>query len=102
MCSKCARRSLSLPVFGPPEMSALETFRTADWDAAVRRFLRRAERRVGHELSADALRALPKSYRYLVPAARAARDIALIEINQDSARDIVELRPLGGAGAASV
>ncbi len=101
MCSKCARRSLSLPVFGPPEMSAIETFRTADWDAAVRRFLHRAERRVGHELPADALRALPKSYRHLVPAARAARDIALIEINQDSARDIVELRPLGGAGAAN-
>ncbi len=98
MCSKCARRSLSPPVLGPPETSAHEIYRPADWDTAVRRFLRRAGRHVGHELSADALRGLPKSYRHLTPAARAARDIALIGINDDSARDIVELRPLRGAG----
>ncbi|MGD9540090.1 NAD-glutamate dehydrogenase domain-containing protein [Methylocystis sp.] len=44
---------------------------------------------------------MPKSYRYLVPASRAARDIALIESGEDSAREIVELRPLRGAGDAS-
>ncbi|MGJ0395265.1 MAG: NAD-glutamate dehydrogenase domain-containing protein [Methylocystis sp.] len=86
-------------MFGPPEISAPETSRTADWDAAVRRFLRRAGRRVGRELSADALRGLPKSYRHLTPASRAARDIALIGINDDSAREIVDLRALRGASA---
>jgi len=100
MCSKCARRSHSPPVFGLPEISAPDTSRTADWDARVRRFLRRAGRHVGRELSADALHGLPKSYRYLVPAPRAARDLALIEGGDDSGREIVELRPLRGAGDA--
>ncbi|HEY8124034.1 MAG TPA: NAD-glutamate dehydrogenase domain-containing protein [Methylocystis sp.] len=64
----------------------------------MREFLRRASRRTGLNLSADALDALPKSYRYLVPARRAARDLALIAANE-SEREIVELRPLHGVGA---
>ncbi len=98
MCSKCARRSLSRlpPVLGSPDILAPTTARPADWDTAVRRFLRRA----GRELSADALFGLPDAYRYLVPATRAARDMALIEADEDAERDIVELRPLRGAGEA--
>ena len=69
-----------------------------DWDSAVRDFLRRAGRRSGLNLSGEALDALPKSYRYLVPARRAARDLALIAVNQ-SESEIVELRPLRGPGA---
>jgi hypothetical protein len=75
-----------------------ETPRVADWDSAVRDFLRRAGRRSGLNLSGEALDALPKSYRYLVPARRAARDLALIAANQ-SESEIVELRPLPSSGA---
>ena len=64
----------------------------------MRDFLRRAGRRSGLNLSGEALDALPKSYRYLVPARRAARDLALIAANQ-SENEIVELRPLRGPGA---
>ena len=101
MCSRCARKSLSRlpPVLHTPEILAPEIPRPADWDAAADRFLRRASRRVGFELPTDMLRALPKPYRYLVPAARAARDIALIALNEDDEREIVELRPLRGPRA---
>ena len=63
----------------------------------VRDFLRHAGRRSGLNLSGEALDALPKAYRYLVPARRAARDLALIAANQ-SGNEIVELRPLPGFG----
>ncbi|MGZ9410071.1 MAG: NAD-glutamate dehydrogenase domain-containing protein, partial [Methylocystis sp.] len=75
-----------------------ETPRVADWDSVVRDFLGRAGRRSGLNLSGEALDALPKAYRYLVPARRAARDLALIAANQ-SDNEIVELRPLPGLGA---
>ncbi|MFO1125372.1 MAG: NAD-glutamate dehydrogenase [Methylocystis sp.] len=85
-------------MLGSPKILAPEIARPIDWDSAVRRFLRRAERRVGRDLSADALRGLPNAYRYLTPAPRAARDIALMEAN-DRAQEIIELRPLVGARA---
>jgi len=85
-------------VLGSPKILAPEIARPIDWDSAVRRFLRRAERRVGRDLSADALRGLPNAYRYLTPAPRAARDIALMEAN-DRAQEIIELRPLVGVRA---
>lgn len=72
----------------------------ADWDAAAQNVLRRASRRLGLKLSADALGALPKAYRYLVPARRAARDLALIAAHPDDARDIVEVRPLHAVARA--
>ncbi|MBM3624690.1 MAG: NAD-glutamate dehydrogenase, partial [Alphaproteobacteria bacterium] len=85
-------------MLGSPKILAPEIARPIDWDSAVRRFLRRAERRVGRDLSADALRGLPNAYRYLTPAPRAARDIALMEAN-DRAQEIIELRPLVGVRA---
>ena len=63
----------------------------------VRDFLRRAGRRSGQNLSGESLDALPKAYRYLVPARRAARDLALIAAHQ-SENEIVELRRLRGSG----
>ncbi|NUJ80655.1 NAD-glutamate dehydrogenase [Methylocystis sp. FS] len=81
-----------------PDTLTSETPRVADWDSAVRDFLRRAGRRSGLNLSGEALDALPKSYRYLVPARRAARDLALIAANQNES-EIVELRQLRGPGA---
>ena len=81
-----------------PDTLTFETPRVADWDSVVRDFLRRAGRRSGLNLSGEALDALPKAYRYLVPARRAARDLALIAANQ-SENEIVELRPLRGPGA---
>ena len=80
-----------------PDTLTSETPRVADWDSAVRDFLRRAGRRSGLNLSGEPLHALPKSYRYLVQARRAARDLALIAANQNE-RQIVELRPLRGLG----
>lgn len=65
----------------------------------MRNVLRRANRRLGLKLSADAVGALPKAYRYLVPARRAARDLALIAANPDDAREIVEVRPLQSSPA---
>jgi len=87
-------------VLRSPDTLTSETPRVADWDSAVRDFLRRAGRRSGLNLSGVALDALPKSYRYLVPARRAARDLALIAANQ-SESEIVELRPLRGPVRAS-
>ncbi|KAF0209591.1 MAG: NAD-glutamate dehydrogenase [Methylocystaceae bacterium] len=63
----------------------------------VRDLLRRAGRGSRQNLSGESLDALPKAYRYLVPARRAARDLALIAANQ-SGNEIVELRPLRGPG----
>ncbi|WP_018407223.1 NAD-glutamate dehydrogenase domain-containing protein [Methylocystis rosea] len=80
-----------------PDTLTFETPRVADWDSVVRDFLRRAGRRSGLNLSGEALDALPKAYRYLVPARRAARDLALIAANQNES-EIVELRPLRGPG----
>ncbi len=80
-----------------PDTLTFETPRAAGWDVVVRDFLRRAGRRSGLSLSGEALDALPKTYRYLVPARRAARDLALIAANQ-SENEIVELRPLRGPG----
>ncbi|PPD03380.1 MAG: hypothetical protein CTY36_07985, partial [Methylocystis sp.] len=81
-----------------PDTLTFETPRVAEWDSVVRNFLRRAGRRSGLNLSGEALDALPKAYRYLVPARRAARDLALIAANQ-SGNEIVELRPLPGPGS---
>lgn len=63
----------------------------------VRDFLRRAGRGSRQNLSGESLDALPKAYRFLVPARRAARDLALIAAHQ-SENEIVELRRLRGSG----
>ncbi|MGE0194736.1 MAG: NAD-glutamate dehydrogenase domain-containing protein, partial [Methylocystis sp.] len=69
------------------------------WEGAARAFLRRADRRLGLKRSIDGIEELPESYRRLVPARRAARDLALIAANEDDTREIVDLRPLYGASA---
>ncbi|WP_409455257.1 NAD-glutamate dehydrogenase domain-containing protein [Methylocystis sp. H62] len=63
----------------------------------MRDFLRRAGRGSRQNLSGESLDALPKAYRFLVPARRAARDLALIAAHQ-SENEIVELRRLRGSG----
>ncbi|MBG0794319.1 NAD-glutamate dehydrogenase [Methylocystis sp. H62] len=80
-----------------PDPLTSEAPRVADWDSVVRDFLRRAGRGSRQNLSGESLDALPKAYRFLVPARRAARDLALIAAHQ-SENEIVELRRLRGSG----